>query len=61
MKNRLVNIKLHGRLGEEVGSDWNFDIKNVAEGFRAIEIMSKYKFNKTILQHKNAFLSELLV
>ena len=52
MKNRLVNIKLHGRLGEEVGSDWNFDIKNVAEGFRAIEIMSKYKFNSTILQHQ---------
>ena len=29
MKNRLVNIKLHGRLGEEVGSNWNFDIRNV--------------------------------
>ena len=51
MKNRLVNIKLHGRLGEEVGSDWNFDIRNAAEGFRAVEVMSKYKFNKTILQH----------
>ena len=51
MKNKLVNIKLHGRLGEEVGSDWNFDIRNAAEGFRAVEVMSKYKFNRTILQH----------
>ena len=37
-ENRLVNIKLHGRLGEEVGSNWNFDIRNVAEDLGLLKL-----------------------
>jgi predicted phage tail protein len=50
----MTKFILHGRLGEVVGREWNLQVKSVAEGVRAIQVLSKklYKFladhNETI-------------
>jgi|10_taG_2_1085330.scaffolds.fasta_scaffold01081_2 predicted phage tail protein len=39
----MVEIKLHGELGEKVGSRWDLSVKSVSEAVHAIEIMSGRK------------------
>ena len=47
----MVKIKLHGKLGEEIGSDWELEVDSVAEAMRAIEANTK-KFKKWIIDSK---------
>ena len=44
---KLVNVRLFGVLGDEVGHEWNLAIKSVGEAVRFIEMNSK-KFYKTL-------------
>ena len=37
----MVKVKLHGNLGQEIGEEWNLNVKSVAEAFRAIEANTK--------------------
>jgi len=39
----MVDIKLHGKLGEAIGNTWNLAVKSVSEAIHAIEILSKHK------------------
>ena len=42
----MVNVTLHGALGEECCKNWNLDVKSLSEAIRAIELNTKklYKF-----------------
>jgi len=42
----LVKFRYHGKLGEEIGQEWDLFVSSVSEGFRATELISKklYKF-----------------
>ena len=46
----MVKITLHGKLGEDIGKEWDLDIESVSEGLRAIEANSK-KFRKWIIEN----------
>lgn len=48
---KLTNIKLHGLLGEAIGSDWNLAVSSVSEAVRAIETLSKRKFYRFLLDN----------
>ncbi len=49
--NNLVKITLHGFLGEVLKQkEWKLNIQSVAEGFRAIDILSKHKFTKYLVE-----------
>lgn len=51
--NSLTKIVLHGRLGKDVGrKTWNLKVDSISEGLRAIDILSKRKFTKTILANE---------
>ena len=39
----LIDIKLHGILGEEVGSNWKLKVKSIFEALHAINVLSKNK------------------
>lgn len=48
--NKLVAINLHGILGEEMGCQtWNLAVNSAAEGIKAINSLTKNKFNNTLL------------
>lgn len=48
---KLTNIRLHGELGREMGKEiWNLDVSSVGEAVRAIEILSKRKLYKYLLE-----------
>jgi predicted phage tail protein len=46
----MVKVTLHGKLGEDIGSEWDLDIHSVQEAFRAIEAntrkLKKWMFNE---------------
>lgn len=51
MKDSVVNIRLHGHLGEAVGRDWKLAVSSVKEAVHAINTITKnalykYLFNK---------------
>lgn len=46
----MVKVTLHGKLGEDIGSEWDLDIHSVQEAFRAIEAntrkLKRWMFNE---------------
>ena len=46
----MVKVTLHGKLGQDIGSEWDLDIHSVQEAFRAIEAntrkLKKWMFNE---------------
>jgi predicted phage tail protein len=42
----LVNIKLHGHLGEKIGSEWNLAVSSIREALHAINTLTKGKLNR---------------
>jgi len=49
---KLVNIKIHGILGEQLGqSEWKLKAKNVGEAVRGIQTNSKHKFYKYLQEN----------
>lgn len=49
MNNELVEINLHGHLGEAIGSKWDLAVESVSEAIHAIEIITK-KLNKYLYE-----------
>jgi predicted phage tail protein len=47
----LVEIKLHGILGQAIGESWKLSVSSVSEAIRAIEILSGRKLNKFLLDN----------
>lgn len=56
----MIKVNLHGKLGDEIGSEWELEINNVAEAFRAIEANTK-KLRKWIVENSNMYEYEILV
>jgi predicted phage tail protein len=54
MKKGLTQITLHGELGESIGKTWNLSINSVGEAMHAIEILSKRKLYKWLLEKDKA-------
>jgi len=48
----MVKITLHGKLGEDIGKEWDLEVSSVNEAFRAIEANTR-KFRKWIIDNKN--------
>lgn len=57
----MVKVKLHGALGEELGSEWELNVSSVAEAFRAIEANTKKLTRMLIEQSKNDAKYEILI
>lgn len=50
MKNQLVEINIHGCLGESVGKNqWHLYVSSITEALRAVDINTNRKFSKSIL------------
>ena len=49
--NNLVDITLHGVLGETVGEKWRLSVKSIAEAMHAIQMNSGHKLYKTLLDN----------
>jgi len=47
----MVKVKLHGKLGQDLGEDWELEVSSAAEAMRAIEANTK-KFKKWIIDSK---------
>lgn len=47
MNKKIVNVHLHGCLGEQVGESWNLAVKSLSEAIRFIEMNGK-KLYKTL-------------
>jgi len=45
-----TNITLHGDLGENIGKQWSLCVNSVGEAMRAIEVLSKRKLYKYLLE-----------
>ena len=56
----MMQVNIHGKLGEEIGSEWELEINTVAEAFRAIEANTK-KLRKWIIENANEYEYEILV
>lgn len=48
----MVKITLHGKLGEDIGKEWNLEVSSVNEALRAIEANTR-KLRKWIIDNKN--------
>lgn len=48
----MVKITLHGKLGEDIGKEWDLEISSVNEAFRAIEANTR-KLRKWVIDNKN--------
>ena len=46
----MVKVTLHGKLGQDLGQDWDLEIQSVSEGLRAIEANTK-KLRKWIIDN----------
>ena len=56
MKRQLVNIFLHGALGQEFGSEWKINAIHPAEALRGIDVNTKGRFRRYLqAQGKGAF------
>jgi predicted phage tail protein len=51
MNKNLVEITLHGKLGETVGKSWCLAVKSVGEAMRGIEVLSKHKLYKFLIEN----------
>lgn len=59
---KLVKVRLHGRLGEEVGAEWNLAVESVGEAMRAINVNTQEKLNKFFYEKdKEGFRYRVLV
>jgi len=47
----LTKIELHGILGEQFQKNWNLNVKTVAEAIHAIEVNTKRKFCKQLIDN----------
>ena len=47
----LTQIKLHGVLGEQFQSEWKLNIESVAEAIHAIEVNTKRRFCKQLIEN----------
>jgi len=56
----MIKINLHGKLGAELGQEWNLDVKSVAEALRAIEANTK-KLRKWLITYLNEYEYEILI
>lgn len=56
----MIKVNIHGKLGEEIGSDWDLEINSVAEAFRAIEANTR-KLRKWIIENSNEYEYEILI
>ena len=58
----LTQIKLHGVLGEQFQSEWKLNIESVAEAIHAIEVNTKRRFCKQLIENdKNDIKYRVLV
>ena len=58
----LTQIKLHGVLGEQFQSEWKLNIESVAEAIHAIEVNTKRRFCKQLIENdKNNIKYRVLV
>ena len=58
----LTQIKLHGILGEQFQSEWKLNIESVAEAIHAIEVNTKRRFCKQLIENdKNDIKYRVLV
>lgn len=48
----MVKITLHGKLGEDIGKEWDLEVSSVNEALRAIEANTR-KLRKWIINNKN--------
>lgn len=56
----MVKVILHGKLGEELNSEWDLEVTSVSEALRAIEANTR-KFRRWLVQNKDIFAYEILV
>jgi predicted phage tail protein len=56
----MIKVNLHGKLGQELGENWELEISTVAEAFVAIEANTK-KLRKWILENINKCEYEILI
>lgn len=56
----MIKVNLHGKLGEEIGSEWELDVSTVAEALRAIEANTK-KLRKWIINYKDVYAYHIFV
>ena len=58
----MVNIKLHGIMKNEIGYNWNLNIKSVSEGIHAINMLTKGKLYKFLYDNdKNGIKYNVLI
>lgn len=48
----MINIKLHGKLGKELGKTWCFDAKTPNEALRAINVNTDNRLRKYLIESK---------
>ncbi len=51
MKSNLTKIKLHGKLGKQVGKNFNLSIGSVSEAMHAVDICSGRKLYKNLIEN----------
>lgn len=56
----MIKVNLHGKLGGDLGQEWDLDVKSVAEAFRAIEANTK-KLRKWLVTYLNEYEYEIFV
>ena len=49
---QFTQVNLHGKLGEVVGCNWELSVSSVAEAINAIEVLSKRKLFKHLLEEE---------
>lgn len=50
MKQNLVKVKFHGILGDSIGKDWKLAVKTVGAAMNAIDVLSKRKLFKFLIE-----------
>ena len=62
MKDKLVSIKLHGVLADQIGRDiWKLSVSSVGEALRAIDAQSKKLFGSFIQNDKDNIKYRVLI
>jgi predicted phage tail protein len=56
----MVKVFLHGKLGEDIGNEWELDVTSVSEGLRAIEANTK-KLKKWIIDNHQEYVYVALI
>ena len=55
----MIKVNLHGKLGEDIGSEWELEVNSVAEALRAIEANTR-KLRKWIINNKEEYAYQIL-